>query len=337
MIDTLSPTLTSDSSAESSAIDTTGESEVAVISAVPGAAAVPGATLVAQAVILTADGRNTAWPRVSFPVGWVIPSCLLELLQRVDRLGTEVIPPCSRPKRRGGGIAQPHQASIQLPHVPAGHPGRERAPGRDIAVEQYHRQPVDLVQRPPLPRHLAHRRTAWSASPTPGSPRCRTRRLPASRSPASGTPASAASRSPSMSVRPTGPARPRRGSAFPYAGHGERRRSGSHDHDHHQHRRPAPATTASATVTHSDGGTFGCRPRVHDLPHQEPHSVIAALSCGEWGSMPAEMSCPMLPSQLSGRLGNACLCMQATNANCWRCCCACSAGVPAAWTPWRRR
>jgi hypothetical protein len=57
------------------------------------------------------------------------------------------------------------------------------------------------------------------------------------------------------------------------------------------HSPPAPATTA----TYSDGGPFSCRVGIHDLPHQEPHFVIAALNCGEWGSMPAETSIPMLP------------------------------------------
>jgi len=51
----------------------------------------------------------------------------------------------------------------------------------------------------------------------------------------------------------------------------------------------------------------------------------AASSCGELGSMPAETSIPMLPLfhwlQLPGNCGNPCLCMQATSARLWRCCC----------------
>ncbi len=71
---TLSPALISVSSDGSRLIVTCGTGEVAVISAVPGAAAAPGEIPVSHAPIFAAVGRNTTWPRITVADGTVVPS-----------------------------------------------------------------------------------------------------------------------------------------------------------------------------------------------------------------------------------------------------------------------
>ena len=73
---TWSPSLTSPSWEGSRLIVATGIAEVAVISASPGVAAAPSVTPVSHAEIRAAVGRNTACPRVSDPVGLVMPSAV---------------------------------------------------------------------------------------------------------------------------------------------------------------------------------------------------------------------------------------------------------------------
>src|SRR5215467_3047414 len=57
-------------------IVTCGTGEVAVISAVPGAAEVPGVIPVSQVLIFAALGRNTTCPRVTVADGTVTPSAV---------------------------------------------------------------------------------------------------------------------------------------------------------------------------------------------------------------------------------------------------------------------
>lgn len=56
--------------------------------------------------------------------------------------------------------------------------------------------------------------------------------------------------------------------------------------------RPAREADGRTTTLRPSLAALGCRVLAHDLPYQGPHFVSAALSCGELGSMPAEMSCP---------------------------------------------
>jgi hypothetical protein len=77
--------------------------------------------------------------------------------------------------------------------------------------------------------------------------------------------------------------------------------------------RPAREADGRITTLRSSLAALGRRVLAHDLPYQGPHFVSAALSRGELGSMPADMSCPMLPLQPSGRFANPCLRMHAAN------------------------
>jgi hypothetical protein len=75
-ISTLSPALISVSRLGSRLMVTCGTGDVAVISAVPGAADEPGDIPVSHALIFAAVGRNTTCPRPTVADGTVIPSAV---------------------------------------------------------------------------------------------------------------------------------------------------------------------------------------------------------------------------------------------------------------------